>query len=82
MGVTVRSAALTATSSFDARGTLGVDRDAPVGVGEITIEADLDTDADDATLGRLGALAERYCVVGQSLRVPPVMVVRRAAGQV
>jgi uncharacterized OsmC-like protein len=80
MGVRVGSAVLTATGSFDARGTLGLDRDVPVGVGEITIQADLDTDADDATLERLGALAERYCVVGQSLRVPPAFVVRRAPG--
>jgi len=78
MGITIRSAALTGTSSFDARGTLGLDRDVPVGVGEITIEADLDTDADDAALQRLGTLTERYCVVGQSLRVPPKIVVRRA----
>ncbi|MFC8796427.1 OsmC family protein [Promicromonospora sp. NPDC057138] len=82
MGLTIRSATLTATSSFDARGTLGLDREVPVGVGEVTIEAELDTDADDAALRRLGALTERYCVVGQSLRVPPVMVVRRTAGQV
>ncbi|MFD2024261.1 OsmC family protein [Promicromonospora aerolata] len=81
MGVRVGSAALTATGSFDACGTLGLDRDVPVGVGEITIRADLDTDADDATLQRLGALAERYCVVGQSLRVPPAIVVRRARDQ-
>ena len=81
MGVTIRSAALTASSTFDARGTLGVDRDVPVGVGEITIEADLDADADDATLQRLGVLAERYCVVGQSLRVPPTIAVRRAPEQ-
>lgn len=78
MGVTIRSAELTATGSFDARGTLGVDRAAPVGIGEVTIEAELETDADDAVLQRLGVLTDRYCVVGQSLRVPPVIVVRRA----
>lgn len=32
MDVTVRSAALTADGSFDARGTLGVDRSVPIGV--------------------------------------------------
>ncbi|GAB3170948.1 OsmC family protein [Myceligenerans halotolerans] len=80
MGVAIRSAALTTVGSFDARGTLGLDRDVPVGVGEITIEATLETDADDATLRKLAALTERYCVVGQSLRVPPVIVVRRGVG--
>lgn len=62
------------------RATLGPDRDVPVGVGEVTIEVELDTDADDAALRRFGALCERYRVVGQSLRVPSAVVVRRAAG--
>ncbi|WP_125775860.1 OsmC family protein [Antribacter gilvus] len=79
MGVEIRSAALSATGSFDARGTLGLDREVPVGVGPVTIEAVLDTDADDAALHRLAVLTERYCVVGQSLRVPPALVVRRVA---
>lgn len=80
MRIDVRSASLRAESSFDARGTLGLDKEVPVGIGEVLITAELDTDADDATLQRLGQLADRYCVVGQSLRVPPRIVVRRLAG--
>ena len=73
MGVEIRSADLHADGWWDARGTLGVDRGAPIGV-----QVTLDTDADDATLGRLATATERYCVVGQSLGVPPrISVVRR-----
>ena len=78
MGIEIRSAELRADGVFDARGTLGVDRSVPVGVTDIVVTADLDTDADEATLDKLGTLAERYCVVGQSLQQPPRFVVRRS----
>jgi uncharacterized OsmC-like protein len=79
MGVVVRAATLTAEAFFDARGTLGVDGDAPVGVQDIVVTATLDCDADDAQLEKLGQLTERYCVVGKSLAAAPRIVVR--AGQ-
>jgi uncharacterized OsmC-like protein len=78
MGIDVRSAQLSAASTFDARGTLGVDRSVPVGVSPITVTAVLDTDAPDADLERLGTMAERYCVVGQSLSTPPTIEIHRA----
>lgn len=77
LGLTLRSAQLRADATFDARGTLGVDRSVPVGVSDVVITAELDTDADDVALGRLATLTERYCVVGQSLREPVRIVVRR-----
>jgi uncharacterized OsmC-like protein len=76
--IAVRDARLTGEGSFDARGTLGVLREAPVGVQDVVVTADLDTDADDAQLERLATLTERYCVVGQSLREAPRIVVRRS----
>lgn len=78
MGVPVRSASLTARGQMDARGTLGVSRDAPVGMRNIEVVADLDTDADDATLDKLASLTERYCVVAQTLAVTPTLTCRRA----
>ena len=78
LGIEVRRAQLSAVASFDARGTLGVSREAPVGIQGLTITACLDTDADDAALEKLGELAERYCVVGQSLAEPPRIVLTRA----
>ena len=62
---------------MDARGTLGVSRDAKVGLVDIRIVAELDTDADDATLAKLAELTERYCVVAQTLAQPPHLTIRR-----
>jgi uncharacterized OsmC-like protein len=78
LGVEIRSAQLTVDGCFDARGTLGVDRSATVGVTDLVVTVTLDTDADDATLERLARSTERYCVVGQSLREEVRFVVRRA----
>ncbi|SNS30738.1 Uncharacterized OsmC-related protein [Geodermatophilus pulveris] len=78
MGVEIRAARLTARGEMDARGTLGVSKETPVGLGSIAVDAELDTDADDATLTRLGQLTERYCVVAQTLAHPPTITVRRA----
>jgi uncharacterized OsmC-like protein len=77
MGVEVRAAELTARGQMDARGTLGVSREAPVGMQAIEMVAELDTDADDATLAKLAQLTERYCVVAQTLAQPPHLTVRR-----
>jgi uncharacterized OsmC-like protein len=78
MNIEIRSATLRAQGQFDARGTLGVSREVPIGCTDLSITADLDTDADDATLTRLAQLTERYCVVAQTLRVPVELTVRRA----
>jgi uncharacterized OsmC-like protein len=77
MGIDIVDAELRATGMFDARGTLGVSRDVPIGVQEVSIVAELQTDADDATLAKLAELTERYCVVGQSLAHVPSIVIRR-----
>lgn len=78
LGVGLRSATVTANGTWDARGTLGVDRDAPVGLTTIELVFDLDTDADEDKVARLLELTERYCVVAQTLRNPPEVTVRRA----
>ncbi len=78
MGVEIRSADLAAEGTWDARGTLGVDREAPVGVEDITVTVTIDTDADDARLARLATATERYCVVAQSLATTPAFRVVRA----
>lgn len=78
MNVEIRGARLTVEGSFDARGTLGVSREVPVGVQDVRLRAELDTDADDATLAKLGELTERYCVVAQSLGAQPSFEVTRS----
>jgi uncharacterized OsmC-like protein len=77
MRIPIRRATLTGEGWFDARGTLGVDRDVPVGMQGCRVTAELDTDADDASLAKLAELTERYCVVGQSLRDPVAITVTR-----
>jgi organic hydroperoxide reductase OsmC/OhrA len=64
---------------FDARGTLGIDREAKVGVQEVVVTAVVDTDGDDKALERLARSTERYCVVAQSLREPVRFDIRRAS---
>jgi uncharacterized OsmC-like protein len=77
MGVRIRDGRLSASGEMDARGTLGVSREARVGFGDIDVLAELDTDADDAALVKLGELTERYCVVAQTLASPVRLTVRR-----
>jgi uncharacterized OsmC-like protein len=62
---------VSAEGDLDFRGTLGVDREAPVGFKAIRLRFDLDTDADEATLATLHKLTERYCVVYQTLVSSP-----------
>lgn len=80
MDIEFRSAEVRVDGIFDARGTLGVDRTVPVGVQDVVVAVELDTDADDAALAKLAELTERYCVVAQSLREMPRFTVTRRAG--
>jgi uncharacterized OsmC-like protein len=76
-GVTMRAVATslgmavdgtaTAEGDLDFRGTLGVDREAPVGFRSIRLRFDLDTDEDAEQVAKLVELTERYCVVLQTL---------------
>jgi len=80
-GVTMRSVAtarglsvsgtVTAEGDLDFRGTLGVDRDAPVGFREIRLRFDLESDASEEDLAALLATTERYCVVLQTIASSP-----------
>lgn len=79
MGVELRAVEGRAEAVFDARGTLGVSREAPVGIQDLEVIFEVETDADDVALDRLASAVDRYCVVGRSLATPPRIVVRRAA---
>jgi uncharacterized OsmC-like protein len=59
-----------AEGDLDFRGTLGVDKEAPVGFKEIRLTFHLDTDASDEEIASLIKLTERYCVVFQTLNTP------------
>ncbi|MCU1460419.1 MAG: hypothetical protein JWO37_494 [Acidimicrobiales bacterium] len=66
-GIDVRGA-VSAEGDLDFRGTLGVDRDAPVGFRAIRLLFDLDTDADQDAVDSLIKTTERYCVVYQTIK--------------
>jgi uncharacterized OsmC-like protein len=67
LGILVESGRVHAEGDLDFRGTLGVDRGAPVGFTAIRLSFELDTDADEKELATLTKLTERYCVVYQTL---------------
>jgi uncharacterized OsmC-like protein len=69
--VPLRGGTVRAEGDLDFRGTLGVDKQAPVGFAAIRLHFDLDTDAPREQLEKLIQLTERYCVIYQTLCSPP-----------
>jgi uncharacterized OsmC-like protein len=78
LSINIRGGAVRAAGDLDFRGTLGVDREAPVGFTDVRLTFDLDTDAASEQLDTLIRLTERYCVVYQTLLHPPKITVTRA----
>lgn len=79
LDIPVKGGRVIAEGDLDFRGTLAVERDAPVGFREIRLAFELDTAADEAQLASLMKLTERYCVVYQTLRNgPPIAVTCKA----
>jgi uncharacterized OsmC-like protein len=75
LGIDVEGGRIHAEGDLDFRGTLGVDREAPVGFRSIRLRFELDTDAGEEELATLVRLTERYCVVLQTLARPPELSV-------
>jgi uncharacterized OsmC-like protein len=75
LGIAVDGGRVLAEGDLDFRGTLGVDREAPVGFASIRLAFELDTDADAEQLATLLKLTERYCVVYQTLATAPELSV-------
>ncbi|WP_214407629.1 OsmC family protein [Pseudonocardia lacus] len=90
-GVTLRAVATSlgieatgrvrAEGDLDFRGTLGVDKQAPVGFRDVRLFFDLDTTAPREQVDTLVRLTERYCVVLQTLTTPPATSVEVTTGQ-
>lgn len=74
LALPLRGATVRAEGDLDFRGTLGVDKSAPVGFRDIRLSFDLDGDLDAEQKAQLQKLTERYCVVYQTLRNPPAFV--------
>ena len=90
-GVTLRSVAVNrglevtgrvvAEGDLDFRGTMGVDRDAPVGFTAIRLRFELDSEASDEELDSLLETTERYCIVYQTLAGGVPLEVSRSASR-
>jgi uncharacterized OsmC-like protein len=89
-GVTMRSVATSmrlevagsihAEGDLDWRGTMAVDKEAPVGFKDIRLRFELTSDASDEELETLQRLTERYCVVFQTLASSPSLSVSLERG--
>src|SRR5262245_13047891 len=79
IGIELRGGVARAEGELDFRGTLGVDKGAPVGFQSIRLHFELDTSASEDQLEKLIRLTERYCVVYQTLRRPPTVTVSHRA---
>jgi uncharacterized OsmC-like protein len=75
LAIPLKSGTVSAEGDLDFRGTLGVDKEAPVGFRQIRLRFDVDTDVPQDKLDQLLKLTERYCVVYQTIaKGPPVDV--------
>ena len=81
IGVEVKGGLVRAEGDLDVRGTLGVEREAPVGFRDIRLSIELDSPADAEQLATLAKLTERYCVIYQTLRNSPQIAVDLRAAQ-
>ncbi|HEY7418588.1 MAG TPA: OsmC family protein [Ktedonobacteraceae bacterium] len=72
MGIPIKRIEVKVEGDLDLRGTLGISKEAPVGFENIRVRFEID--APDATTEQLQGLREKteqYCVVMQTLTMPP-----------
>jgi len=73
MRIPLKHARVIANGTWDARGTLAVDRDAPVGLTGVKLKFEIDSTAERKKLEKMIELTERYCVIFQTLANPPAL---------
>lgn len=75
MGIPLTNVEVTVEGDLDLRGTLGMDREAPVGFSAIRVGVAIEGDASPEQLAGLQEKSERYCVVLQTLhQAPPIAI--------
>jgi uncharacterized OsmC-like protein len=74
--IELHKVALRVEGDWDARGTLGMAQDVPVGFTALRIIVDVDASGPEDRIATLPALTERYCVVSQTLKQPPQVEIR------
>ncbi len=78
-GVELRQARIVAEGDVDLRGTLAISKEVPVGFREIRLRFEIDADAPPAKLDKMVEVAERYCVVFQTLLNPTIFKATRVS---
>lgn len=76
MRIPLKQAKVIAEGIWDARGTLGVDRAAPVGLKAVGLTFVIDSPSDSKKIEKLVQLTERFCVIYQTLATPPKLTSR------
>jgi uncharacterized OsmC-like protein len=71
LGIKLKDSTIYAEGDIDFRGTLAVSKEAPVGLKNIRLKFELETDEDKEKIETLIKLTERYCVVLQTLKSNP-----------
>jgi len=73
MGIELTRMELTVEGDMDFRGTMGVDKETPVGFTDVRVNVQVDADAPADRLERLVQRAEQYCVVSATLKNAPAV---------
>jgi len=73
MGLAIERAVVRAEGDLDWRGTLGVDKTAPVGFTAVRLVLEVKSSEPQEKLDKLLALTERYCVVLQTIAQKPTL---------
>ncbi|KAK4997254.1 hypothetical protein LTR66_003290 [Elasticomyces elasticus] len=75
LSIPIKSGTVRAEGDLDFKGTMGIDRDAPVGFTEIRLGFELQledgVELEEEKVEKLGKLTERYCVVLQTIAKKP-----------
>lgn len=79
LDIPIKSAMVSAEGDVDLRGTLGVTEGVPIGFTDIRLRFDVETDAPQDKIDQLCDLADRYCVIFQTIRNSPKTDVRMTA---
>ncbi|MGA6925229.1 MAG: OsmC family protein, partial [Desulfosarcina sp.] len=82
MRIPIGNSKVIAAGVWDARGTLAVDRNAPVGLTDVKLTFEIDAALESKKLDKLIELTERCCVVYQTLANPLQLITgyQKAAG--
>jgi uncharacterized OsmC-like protein len=85
MNIPIKSGKVHAEGDLDFKGTMGIDKEAPVGFKAIRLAFDLrlepGAEVSDEKIEKLGKLTERYCVVLQTIAKKPELSVSLRGNQ-